>query len=230
LKGEKTMFRTQVVSLIFSIVAVAIIAVFPSKATALVEEIKVVAMGCLDEGESGQYFMELTTDESYLFIAQGPEKNDFDLYLIRKRDNETVAKDTEADSHPLIHYRATESGEYVLKVKAYKGSGEFVVSQVITGIMLGKGDTDYYVVSLKKEQTYHLFGIGSENVDLDMWLYDENGNLIDSDTDSDNIPMVQVTPRWAGKFFIKVVSYRGAGLYLLSGISNVPNKLQQFSQ
>jgi hypothetical protein len=96
--------------------------------------------------------------------------------------------------------------------------------------MLGTGDTDWYVVSFKKEQTYHFFGIGSENVDLDMWLYDENGNLIDSDTGPDNIPVVQVTPRWNGKFFIKVVSARDAGLYLLSGISNVPNKLQQFSQ
>ncbi|HWM94087.1 MAG TPA: hypothetical protein VN493_25240 [Thermoanaerobaculia bacterium] len=40
--------------------------------------------------------------------------------------------------------------------------------------------------------------------DLDMALYDEYGNLISSDLTSDDYPTVSVTPRWTGKYTLKV--------------------------
>jgi hypothetical protein len=57
--------------------------------------------------------------------------------------------------------------------------------------------------------------------DLDFTLYDENGNYIDSDTGSDDFPIVEVTPQWTGPFTLKVHMYQcsvnpchwGVGVY-----------------
>lgn len=47
--------------------------------------------------------------------------------------------------------------------------------------------------------------------DLDIYLYDENGNLIDRDRLTDNRPVVTVTPRWTGPFTVRVYMYSSRG-------------------
>ncbi len=42
--------------------------------------------------------------------------------------------------------------------------------------------------------------------DIDMYVYDENGRLIDQDTASDGEPVCRWTPRWTGQFTIKIVN------------------------
>ena len=42
--------------------------------------------------------------------------------------------------------------------------------------------------------------------DLDIKVYDENGNLITKDTASDGAPEVSWTPEWTGRFTIKVIN------------------------
>lgn len=42
--------------------------------------------------------------------------------------------------------------------------------------------------------------------DLDLYIYDENGNLIDSDIDNTDICVCTWTPRWTGRFKIKIVN------------------------
>jgi hypothetical protein len=42
--------------------------------------------------------------------------------------------------------------------------------------------------------------------DIDIYVYDENGNLIAKDIDRDGIPLCRWTPRWRGTFTIKVVN------------------------
>lgn len=57
--------------------------------------------------------------------------------------------------------------------------------------------------------------------DIDLWLYDENGNLIDEDVLVDDTPIVEVTPIRSARFTIRVrmVScsvqpcYYGIGVY-----------------
>jgi hypothetical protein len=51
---------------------------------------------------------------------------------------------------------------------------------------------------------YVIMGIGGVGVkDMDMKLYDENDNLIDKDESEDNVPLLQVTPKADGKYYIK---------------------------
>lgn len=76
--------------------------------------------------------------------------------------------------------------------------------------VLAQGQTMTYTVTLYGGVSYVLFAAGDENIrDLDILLYDENGNLIDHDTSTDNIPVVSVTPKWTGSFKLNVRNYAG---------------------
>jgi hypothetical protein len=48
--------------------------------------------------------------------------------------------------------------------------------------------------------------IGDGDSDLDLYVYDEFGNLIDKDTRPGDNCVVTFKPRWTGKFTIKVVN------------------------
>jgi hypothetical protein len=45
---------------------------------------------------------------------------------------------------------------------------------------------------------------GDGDTDFDLYVYDENGNLIDSDTDNSDDCVVRWRPRWTGKFIIRI--------------------------
>lgn len=45
---------------------------------------------------------------------------------------------------------------------------------------------------------------GDGDTDLDCWLYDDNGNLIDSDTDYTDWCILEVVPAWTGRFRVQV--------------------------
>ena len=50
---------------------------------------------------------------------------------------------------------------------------------------------------------------GDGDTDLDLYVYDENGNLITSDTDYTDDCYVRFVPRWTGTFAIKIVNRGG---------------------
>lgn len=50
---------------------------------------------------------------------------------------------------------------------------------------------------------------GDGDTDLDLYVYDENGNLIASDTDYTDDCYVRFSPRWTGLFRIKIVNRGG---------------------
>lgn len=59
--------------------------------------------------------------------------------------------------------------------------------------------------------SYALVATGdSRVVDVDVRVYDENMNLIASDTDNSAVAVVQFSPRWTGLFHVRTTYYRGA--------------------
>jgi len=59
--------------------------------------------------------------------------------------------------------------------------------------------------TLAKGNTYKIVGVCDNDCsDIDFELRDDNGNLIDSDSAKDDIPIVEVTPIRTGKFTLKV--------------------------
>lgn len=75
-------------------------------------------------------------------------------------------------------------------------------------------EDDYYVIktTLYRGNSYVIVGAGDNYTrDLDIYLYDENENFIDKDVQEDALPVVNVTPKWTGTFYIKVKMHRGSG-------------------
>lgn len=69
--------------------------------------------------------------------------------------------------------------------------------------------SDLYRVNFYAGQTAEVAVSGDHDTDLDLYIYDENGNLIVSDTDYTDQCYVRWCPRWTGTFAIKIVNRGG---------------------
>ena len=77
----------------------------------------------------------------------------------------------------------------------------------------GPGE-DTKTLGARQVRVYHEDFDGAEEAaalavgtgDIDIKVYDENGNLVAADTKSDNVPIVNWTPAWTGPFTIKVIN------------------------
>lgn len=67
--------------------------------------------------------------------------------------------------------------------------------------------SDIYNVTLKKGETFYIYVSGDGDTDLDLFVYDENDNMVDSDVEGDDECLCVVTPKWTGKFKIKIKNY-----------------------
>lgn len=66
--------------------------------------------------------------------------------------------------------------------------------------------TDTYQVSFIANYLAEVAVSGDGDTDLDLYVYDSNGNLIESDTDYSDDCYVCWVPKWTGRFVIKVVN------------------------
>ncbi|WP_199330935.1 MULTISPECIES: hypothetical protein [unclassified Calothrix] len=84
---------------------------------------------------------------------------------------------------------------------------------------LSSNQGDYITLNLRRGVDYAILGVCDQDCrDIDLRLYDEDGNLIDSDTGYDDYPAVRVRPRWSGKFQIKVTMAKCRANYCYYGI------------
>ena len=65
-------------------------------------------------------------------------------------------------------------------------------------------DTDSYEIRFYGDEVAQIIVRGDGDTDLDLFVYDENGNLVASDTDSTDVCVVTWTPRWTGNFRVRV--------------------------
>jgi hypothetical protein len=75
--------------------------------------------------------------------------------------------------------------------------------------LLHKGEELSYATVLTKGSEYIVFACADGAIqDLDIYLYDDTGNLVDRDRMSDAQPIVTVTPAWTGTYLVLVKAYR----------------------
>ena len=67
-------------------------------------------------------------------------------------------------------------------------------------------DTDVFKVTFVGRRPAVVRVVGDGDTVLNLYVYDENGNLVGSDDDRFGPAVVAWTPRWTGKFIIKVVN------------------------
>lgn len=71
---------------------------------------------------------------------------------------------------------------------------------------LGRRGQDDITLNLKRGTSYAIVGVCDNDCrDIDLALYDDNGNLVASDTRNDYTPVVRITPRWNAQFTIRVI-------------------------
>lgn len=68
-------------------------------------------------------------------------------------------------------------------------------------------DYDVYKLVFYGGEDAEVFVSGDGDTDLDLFIYDNNGNLIDSDTDYTDDCYASWHPIWTGTFLIKIVNH-----------------------
>jgi hypothetical protein len=64
--------------------------------------------------------------------------------------------------------------------------------------------TDVFTLTFRGGEDAVVAIDGDNTSDLDLYVYDENGNLIGADTDGSDLCVVRFHPRWTGPFRIEV--------------------------
>lgn len=73
---------------------------------------------------------------------------------------------------------------------------------------LDDGESDSFSFRLQKGRSYKIISVCDNDCsDLDLILYDENDQEISKDNGDDSMPMVEVRPKWTGRFSLKVRMY-----------------------
>ncbi|BBB26733.1 hypothetical protein [Amphritea japonica] len=63
---------------------------------------------------------------------------------------------------------------------------------------------DTYTMRFKGDRRAEVYVEGDGDTDLDLFIYDEDGNLICSDTDRTDQMLCRWTPSWTGKFRVRI--------------------------
>lgn len=80
--------------------------------------------------------------------------------------------------------------------------------------VLGPGQAEYFDVALRSGATYSVYVVPSEpSVDFDLYVHDENGNLVTQDTSTSSDALCFITPVWTGPFRLTVKAARGLSTY-----------------
>lgn len=75
--------------------------------------------------------------------------------------------------------------------------------------ILNHREINTYNINLKARTSYKIIALCDKNCqDLDLVLMDENNKEISRDASTDNIPIVEVIPKWTGRFNLKVSMYK----------------------
>jgi hypothetical protein len=93
--------------------------------------------------------------------------------------------------------------------------GSVMAQQVLTGSgVLFPGSTDSFDVMLNAGFTYNIYVRPYDlAADFDVFVYDQNANLVAGDDTPAADAFCAVTPRWTGPFRIVVRSSRGSSGY-----------------
>lgn len=81
--------------------------------------------------------------------------------------------------------------------------------------------TDVFTAELDGGEDFKIVAVCDEDcddIDINIKVYDLNGNLVAEDVETDDYPEVNVRPRYTSRFRIKVIMYNCGESYCYYGI------------
>jgi hypothetical protein len=113
-----------------------------------------------------------------------------------------IAQTDSATNQVLSQLRRVRNG---MVSQGFRGTHEPFIGN------LGRGGDENITLNLRQGTTYLIAGVCDNDCgDLDLELYDGNGNRLAVDRKADSIPIVSVTPRWNARFTVKAIMPRCA--------------------
>ena len=114
------------------------------------------------------------------------------------------AKGLAAGNAPLVAMIDAEA-----KLKGGRGATEGPIEH---RDQVNPGRIDVYTITFRGGELAEVLVVGDGDNDLDLMIYDENGNLIEQDTDATDRCYVSWTPAWTGPFKVKIKNL-GSSVY-----------------
>lgn len=97
------------------------------------------------------------------------------------------------------------AAETCLRTKVWDGYADGWGVRTMTSTSLANGATRNYLVTLYKGNEYQIRTCGDDLVkNLDVYLYDLNGNVVKQDSTKDREPMIDFKPENTGTYYIVV--------------------------
>ncbi len=112
----------------------------------------------------------------------------------------TVHAQTDYDDQ-VRDFLAT-SGRIILEPQGFQSTHE-----VYTGSLAANSDIDHWITMAAGEEQAVLAVCDEDCSDIDLYKYDEEGVVIDSDASTDDVPVLPVTPRTRGRYRVQVTMY-----------------------
>ena len=95
--------------------------------------------------------------------------------------------------------------EECLRTRVWDGYSDGWGIRTMTSTDLASGKTRNYLVTLYKGNEYRIEACGDSNVkNVDILLYDTNGNVIKRDETTDKTPRFEFKPEETGSFYVVV--------------------------
>ena len=94
------------------------------------------------------------------------------------------------------------SGQIILEPQGFNST-----QQVFPGSLSANSDFDHWITLDGGEERAVLAVCDEDCSDIDLYLYDEGGVLIDSDTSTDDVPVLLVTPPRRTRYRVQVTMY-----------------------
>ncbi len=80
---------------------------------------------------------------------------------------------------------------------------ESVVDPLI--LLLDEDESEYNEIYMKKNRSYMISIVCDDDCDdVDVWLFDDDGDLVDSDTDGDDTAILKGRPDESGTYTVKI--------------------------
>jgi hypothetical protein len=101
-----------------------------------------------------------------------------------------------------------EVKEQLITIAYLMALEDYEITHDVVYNYLDEYESDTYDLNLSRGYSYKIVAVCDGDCgDIDLNLYDENGNVIAKDTGNDDYPIVEVSPRWTGAFKLKIKMY-----------------------